>query len=191
MVVSVGWSQIFTIKKWLFHHFHPLKNGCLGVPGTHNLQPSLHVHMIFSLNSFFHLYLWKFGWTLSRNNQIQNSISWGFGRCGRFRAPQKRLKKQFFFWKGDFWVKKGMSSPFFQPKKMQHNAVKTKEFELLPHVHGMFWLKRKRPDIWLTVQNCPGSFPGSFSSDVKNQFVKVHMGVSKNNGKPPKSSICS
>ena len=30
MVVSTGWWTKSLDKKWLFHHFHPFKNGCLG-----------------------------------------------------------------------------------------------------------------------------------------------------------------
>ena len=32
MVVSLGWwLQIMTNEPWMFHHFHPLKHGCLGL----------------------------------------------------------------------------------------------------------------------------------------------------------------
>ena len=30
MVVSIWWFQIFTMEKWVFHHFHPLRNDRLG-----------------------------------------------------------------------------------------------------------------------------------------------------------------
>ncbi len=145
------------------HHFHPLKNGCLGVPGTDNLQPSLHVHMIFSLKSFFHLYLWKLGELSVETNKSKVPF---LGGWPLWPVSGPSNVKRFFSFKGDFWVKKGMSSPYFQPKKMQDNAVKTKCCPCSWHVLA----KRKRPDVWLTVQNCPGFFPGSFSSDVRTNL---------------------